>query len=63
MKATRVNTPAPTRMVHAMTFGESMRTLMAERGISLRKLSALIPADLGYLSKISRDLKPLSKDG
>jgi hypothetical protein len=28
-------------MVHAMTFGESMRALMAERRISLRKLASL----------------------
>lgn len=44
-----------------MTFGEMMRALMAERSISLKKLSASIPADLGYLSKISRDLRPPSQ--
>jgi tetratricopeptide (TPR) repeat protein len=48
-------------MVHAMTFGESMLALMAERGVSLRTLTAAIPADLGYLSKISRDLRPPSE--
>jgi hypothetical protein len=47
-------------MVHAMTFGESMRALMAERGISLRMLAKTIPADVGHLSKVSRDLKPPS---
>jgi transcriptional regulator with XRE-family HTH domain len=45
-----------------MTFGESMRALMAERDISLRKLAAAIPADPGYLSKISRDIKPPSEE-
>jgi transcriptional regulator with XRE-family HTH domain len=45
-----------------MTFGESMRALMAERGVSLRELAKTIPADVGYLSRISRDLKPPSKD-
>jgi transcriptional regulator with XRE-family HTH domain len=50
------------RMVHAMTFGESMRALMAERGISLRKLAKTIPADVGHLSRISRDLKPPSAE-
>lgn len=40
-----------------MTFGEKMRALMAERGISLRMLAKTIPADVGLLSKISRDLK------
>ena len=60
VKATLVNTQMSTRMVHAMTFGESMRALMAERDISLRKLAKSIPADVGYLSKISRDLTPPS---
>lgn len=45
-----------------MTFGESMRALMAERRISLRKLASLIPADPGHLSRLSRDLKPPSKE-
>lgn len=49
-------------MVHAMTFGEMMRALMAERGISLRALARAIPANAGYLSKISRDLKPPSEE-
>lgn len=48
-------------MVHAMTFGMKMRALMAERGISLHGLAKSIPADVGYLSKISRDLKRPSK--
>ncbi|MGH3381436.1 MAG: XRE family transcriptional regulator [Actinoallomurus sp.] len=43
-----------------MTFGEKMRALMAERGISLRKLAKAIPVDVGLLSKISHDLKPPS---
>jgi transcriptional regulator with XRE-family HTH domain len=57
VKATLVNTQMSTRMVHAMTFGESMRALMAERDISLRTLAKSIPADVGHLSKISRDLR------
>lgn len=40
-----------------MTFGEKMRALMAERGVSLRALAKSIPADPGQLSRISRDLK------
>lgn len=47
-------------MVHAMTFGESMRARMTEREISLRTLAKLIPADLGHLSRIARDKKPPS---
>ncbi|GLY88645.1 hypothetical protein [Actinoallomurus iriomotensis] len=43
-----------------MTFGESMRALMAERVISLRELAKSIPADVGHLSRISRDLEPPS---
>jgi transcriptional regulator with XRE-family HTH domain len=49
-------------MVHAMTFGQKMLALMAERGISLRKLAKMIPADVGHLSRISRDLKPPSAE-
>lgn len=49
-------------MVHAMTFGEMMRALMAERGISLRSLARAIPANVGHLSRVSRDLKPPSAD-
>lgn len=44
-------------MVHAMTFGEKMRALLTEQGLSLRKLAKAIPADAGLLSKISRDLE------
>jgi transcriptional regulator with XRE-family HTH domain len=61
VKATLVNTQMSTRMVHAMTFGGLMRTLMAERDISLRQLAKSIPADVGHLSKISRDRKPPSE--
>ena len=42
------------------TFGERMRSLMTKRGLSLRKLAATVHYDLGYLSKVSRDLKPPS---
>ncbi|MFC6935217.1 helix-turn-helix domain-containing protein [Actinomadura yumaensis] len=45
-----------------MTFGEKMRALMAERGVSLRALAKTLPADPGHLSRISRDLKPPSDD-
>ncbi|MFI0350635.1 helix-turn-helix domain-containing protein [Actinomadura sp. 9N407] len=43
-----------------MTFGEKMRALMAERGMSLRRLAAATFYDVGHLSRISRDLKPPS---
>lgn len=49
-------------MVHAMTFGEKMRALMAERGISLHALARTIPANQGYLSRVSRDLKAPSEE-
>jgi transcriptional regulator with XRE-family HTH domain len=45
-----------------VTFGERMRALMAERGLSLRKLAKSVHYDLGYLSKVSRDLKPPSQE-
>lgn len=44
-----------------MTFGEKLRALMAERGLSLRKLAPLVPCDIGHLSKISRDLRSPSR--
>src|SRR6266545_2809152 len=45
------------RCTRPMTFGERMRALMAERGISLRQLSKTVHYDVGGLSKVSRDLK------
>lgn len=39
------------------TFGEKMRALMDERGISLRKLAKATHYDAGYLSKVANDLK------
>lgn len=45
-----------------MTFGEKLRELMTERGLSLRKLAPRVPCDVGYLSKVSRDLKVPSSD-
>jgi transcriptional regulator with XRE-family HTH domain len=45
-----------------MTFGECMRALMAERKMSLRSLAKTIHYDVGYLSKISRDLKSASAE-
>jgi tetratricopeptide (TPR) repeat protein len=39
------------------TFGEHMRALMAERGISLRALARTVYFDVGHLSRVSRDLK------
>ena len=48
-----------------MTFGEKLRALMAERGMSLRKLAPAVPCDVGHLSRISRNLRtpslPLAK--
>ncbi|QKW39669.1 helix-turn-helix transcriptional regulator [Actinomadura sp. NAK00032] len=37
-----------------MTFGEKVRTLMSERGISQRALARLVPCDDGYLSRVAR---------
>ncbi|GAA1613052.1 hypothetical protein GCM10009733_006390 [Nonomuraea maheshkhaliensis] len=39
------------------SFGEKMRALMEERGVSLRKLARAIHYDVGYLSKVANDLK------
>lgn len=44
-----------------MTFGETMRALMNERGLSLRKLAPMVPCDTGLLSKLARDLRPPSQ--
>ncbi|TDD59947.1 XRE family transcriptional regulator [Actinomadura darangshiensis] len=38
-----------------VTFGEKLRQLMAERGISQRKLARLVPCDDGFLSRIGND--------
>jgi transcriptional regulator with XRE-family HTH domain len=39
------------------TFGQRMRALMTERGISLRQLARTVHYDVGGLSKVSRDLQ------
>ncbi|MEV0379834.1 helix-turn-helix domain-containing protein [Nonomuraea sp. NPDC050643] len=39
------------------TFGEKMRALVAERGVSLRQLAKVTHYDVGYLSKVANDLK------
>jgi transcriptional regulator with XRE-family HTH domain len=44
------------------TFGVRMRRLMADRGISLRRLARSTYYDLGHLSRVSRDLKPPSPE-
>src|SRR5690606_13811731 len=49
------------RMV-AVSFGDVMRRLTAERGVSLRALARQVPCNAGYLSKVSRDLKRPSED-
>ena len=41
----------------AMTFGEKLRQLMAERQISQRRLARLVPCNDGYLSKLARNLQ------
>lgn len=46
----------------AMSFGEKMSALMAERGLSLRALARMIPADPGHLSRIRRDLTPPAQE-
>lgn len=45
-----------------MTFGDKLRALMAERGISQRRLARLVPCNNGYLSKLARDLQVPSPD-
>ncbi|XRQ08986.1 helix-turn-helix domain-containing protein [Actinomadura welshii] len=40
-----------------MTFGETLRQLMAERGISQRRLAKLVPCNDGYLSRVAHDEK------
>ncbi|MBE1532287.1 XRE family transcriptional regulator [Actinomadura algeriensis] len=42
-----------------MTFGAKMCELMTSQNVSLRRLAIMINYDPGYLSKISRDLKPV----
>ncbi|XVQ10401.1 hypothetical protein ACQP1W_49165 [Spirillospora sp. CA-255316] len=44
------------------TFGEKMRALMAEREISLHRLGKLTYRNVGYLSRISRDLRTPGSD-
>lgn len=40
------------------SFGAALRRQRNERGLSLRKLAALIPIDFGLLSKIENGLRP-----
>jgi transcriptional regulator with XRE-family HTH domain len=55
-QATAVNNLS--RRGRAMTtFGEKMRALMTERGISLRGLAKATHYDVGYLSRVANDLK------
>ncbi|WP_141578711.1 helix-turn-helix transcriptional regulator [Actinomadura sp. WMMA1423] len=44
-----------------MTFGAELLKLMAERGLSLRKLAPAVPCDVGHLSKVSRGLRSPSE--
>lgn len=44
-----------------MTFGETLRQLMADRGLSLRKLARISNYDVGYLSKVRNGLWPPSQ--
>src|SRR6266849_2721229 len=41
-------------------FGEEMRRLMAERGISLHQLAKIVNYDVGYLCKVKNGRKPPS---
>lgn len=43
-------------------FGEEMRRLMTEQGLSLRRLAKLARYDTGYLSKVMNGRKPPSRD-
>ncbi|TYK49572.1 helix-turn-helix domain-containing protein [Actinomadura decatromicini] len=45
-----------------MTFGERMRQLMQEQDVSLRRLAKAVPCNVGYLSKVARDLGGPSED-
>ncbi|WP_433231932.1 helix-turn-helix domain-containing protein [Actinomadura formosensis] len=45
-----------------MTFGDKMLTLMAERGMSLRKLAKVAHYDSSHLSRVSRGHKPPSQE-
>ncbi|GLZ08073.1 hypothetical protein Acsp03_55390 [Actinomadura sp. NBRC 104412] len=49
-------------MADAMTFGELMRSLMREQGLSLRGLARKAHCNHGHLSKISRDQCAPSED-
>ncbi len=50
-------------MVHAMTgFGEELRRLLAERGLSLREAARQAPCDCGYLSKVARGQRRISRE-
>ncbi|GAA2636196.1 helix-turn-helix transcriptional regulator [Actinomadura fulvescens] len=52
----------PGKAGEAMTFGEKLAALMAERGIGLRQLARLVPCDHGHLSKLrSGDKTPSAK--
>ncbi|MFD0852899.1 helix-turn-helix domain-containing protein, partial [Actinomadura adrarensis] len=55
-RSTTVNATGRVRTM--TTFGEKMRALMTQRRMSLRRLESLVNYDKGYLSKVSRDLKP-----
>lgn len=49
--------------MHAVTtFGKKLRSLMAERGMSLRGLAREVPCDPGGLSRISRDVDRPSRE-
>src|SRR5260370_7699109 len=41
-------------------FGEQMRRVMAERGMSLHKLAKIVNYDVGYLCKVRNGQKPAS---
>ena len=41
-------------------FGEHMRRLMAERGMSLHRLAKIVNYDVGYLCKVRNGHKPPS---
>lgn len=56
MLGERANPTPSWEVVRAVkTFGENMKALMAERGVSLRKLARTLNYDPGHLSKISND--------
>ncbi|GAA4095612.1 Scr1 family TA system antitoxin-like transcriptional regulator [Actinomadura miaoliensis] len=57
-KVSRVNAG---KAGEAMTFGERLRELMADRGVGIRELAREVPCDSGHLSRVANGRKPPSE--